>query len=248
MYVYIPLASISYAVIPLSLSCYSFVSLISFDFLTLFSLGYFTFHLPATYQDSVLGAEVLAETVLEISGNGHQSVSWSGHGFRLTVPSGAVPDGTTISLAIKAILYGEFDLPADCQLMSAIYWIHSSHLFNRDVILHLEHCGVIESEAECSEYQFVAGRCSQADLPYLLSIREGGVFTPHSYEASVSVKQFSFYAITRRGGRRNARASYLSQVFYQPFRGKYVWQVDFVVTRCIPSLVEVSHLDIWLLF
>ena len=194
----------------------------------------------------MLGAEVLAETVLEISGDGHQSVSWSGHGFQLTVPAGAVPDGATISLAVKAILKREFSLPVDCQLMSAIYWIHASQLFNRDVTLHLEHCGVIESEAECSEYQFVAGRCSQADLPYLLKIREGGVFTPHSYEASISVKQFSFYAITYRGGRRNSRASYLSQVFYQPFQGKYVWQMDFVVTRYIPSLVEVRFLYSWL--
>ena len=215
--------------------------------LYLFSLCLFTFHPPATYPDSVLGAEVLAETVLEISGDGHQSVSWSGHGFRLTVPAGAVPHGATISLAVKAILSGEFDLPSDCQLMSAIYWIHPSQLFDRDVILHLEHCGVIESEAECSEYQFVAGRCSQADLPYLLKIREGGVFTPHSYEASISVKQFSFYAIRHLGRRRNARASYLSQVFYQPFQGEYVWQVDFVVTRHISSLVAVSVLHCWLL-
>ena len=99
---------------------------------------------------------------------------------------------------------------------------------------------MIESEVECSEYQFVAGRCSQADLPYLLKIRERGTFTPHSYEASISVKQFSFYAVTHRAKKRNARSSYLSQVFYHPYQGEYVWQVDFVVTRCIRSLVEVS--------
>ena len=187
----------------------------------------------------MLGAEVLAETVIEIMGDDHQSLSWSGHGFRLTIPAGAVPAGVTISLAVKSILNGEFELPEDCYLVSAIYWIHASQLFNHDVTLHLEHCAVIESEVECSEYQFVAGRCSQADLPYLLKIREGGVFTQHSYEASISVKQFSFYAVIRRGG-RNRRSSYLGQVFYQPFQGEYVWQVDFVVTRCIRSLVAVS--------
>ena len=216
-------------VFPFSLTCLRFFSP-CFHCVTL----HFTFLL--LYPDSVLGAEVLAETVLEISGGGHQSVSWSGHGFRLTVPAGAVPAGTTVSLAVKAILNGEFDLPPDCQLMSAIYWIHASQLFDRDVILHLEHCGVIESEAECSKYQFVAGRCSQADLPYLLKIREGGVFTPHSCEASISVKQFSFYAVTGPDG----RSSYCSQVFYQPFQGEYVWQVDFVVTKYIPILVKVS--------
>ena len=172
-------------------------------------------------------------------GDGHQSVSWSGHGFRLTVPAGAVPAGTTISLAVKSILDGEFDLPEDCHLMSAIYWIHASQLFERAVTLHLEHCAVIESEAECSEYQFLAGRCSQADLPYLLKMREGGVFTPHSYEASISVKQFSFYAITHFG-RKRPPTSYIGRVFYQPFQGMYVWQMDYLVTRDIPSLLEVS--------
>ena len=57
----------------------------------------------------MLAAEVLAETVIEVTGDGHQSLSWPGHGFRLTVPAGAVPMGTTISLAVKSILTGDFE-------------------------------------------------------------------------------------------------------------------------------------------
>ena len=188
----------------------------------------------------MLAAEVLAETVIEVTGNGHQSLSWPGHGFRLTVPAGAVPAGTTVSLAVKFILSGEFELPDSCQLVSAIFWIKASQPFNRDVTLHLHHCAILESEAQSSQYKFVAGRCSQPDLPYKLVLREGGVFTPHTREASISVKQFSFYAIVHNGDKVDFRPSYIGQVFYRPYKDVYVWQVDFAVTWNIPPLPAVS--------
>ena len=195
----------------------------------------------------MLGTEVFVETVLEISEDGHQSVSWSGHGFRLIIPAGAVVDGTTISLAVKAIRNGESDLQVDCQLTSATYCVHVSQLCDRDVELNLEQSGVTVNEAECSDYQLVAGQSSQADHPHHLKTKEREVFTPPSYKASISRKQVSLYGITRSGRRRKLRDSYVSLVFYQPLQGEYVWQVDFVVTQCIGSLVKVCLLYGWLL-
>ena len=185
----------------------------------------------------MLAAEVLAETVIEVTGDGHQSLSWSGHGFRLTVPAGAVARGSTISLAVKSILNGEFGLPDSFQLVSAIFWIKASQPFNRNVTLHLHHCAVIGSEAQCSRYKFLAGRCSQPDLPYLLKIREGGVFTPNSQEASISIKQFSIYGVATDDP--EASNVYIGQAFYQPMQGIYGWQFDYLITRDIPSLQEV---------
>ena len=193
----------------------------------------------------MLAAEVLAETVIEVTGDGNQSLSWSGHGLRLTVPAGAVPKGTTISLAVKSILTGEFDLPESCQLVSAIFWIKASQRFSRDVTLHLHHCGVIESEAQSSQYKFVAGRCSQPDLPYNLVQREGGVFTPHTREASISVKEFSFYAVV---GDESSESFYHGQAFYRPVEGMFVWKVDFVITKDMPSLIEVRCVQVCLSF
>ena len=193
----------------------------------------------------MLAAEVLAETVIEVTGDGHQSLSWSGHGFRLTIPAGAVPVGSTIRLAVKAILTGEFDLPESFQLVSAIFWIKATQLFSRDVTLHLHHCGVIESKAQCSQYKFVAGRCSQPHLPYKLVLREEGVFTPHTREASISIKQFSFYAVV---GDEASELFYNGQAFYQPVEGVYVWKVDYVITKDISSLIEVCGSYAWLSF
>ena len=189
----------------------------------------------------MLAGEVLAETVIEVTGDGHQSLSWPGHGFRLTVPAGAVPDGSTVSLAIKFILRGEFELPENCQRLSAIFWIKASQLFNRDVTLHLHHNAILESEAQCSQYKFVAGRCSQPDLPYKLVLREGGVFNPHTREASISVKQFSYYSTVHVGAEKDSRSFYIGQVFFRPYKGVYVWQVDFAVTWDIPPLPAVSY-------
>ena len=185
----------------------------------------------------MLAAEVLAETVIEVTSDGHQSLSWSGHGFRLTVPAGAVPQGRTISLAVKSILNGEFELPDTFHLLSAIFWIKASQPFNQNVTLHLHHCAVIESEAQCGRYKFLAGRCSQPDLPYLLKIREGGVFTPHNQEASISIKQFSMYAVATDDP--EASNVYIGQAFYQPMQGIYGWQFDYLITRDIPSLQKV---------
>ena len=185
----------------------------------------------------MLAGEVLAETVIEVTGDGHQSLSWPGHGFRLTIPAGAVVAGSTISLAVKSILTGEFELPDNFQLLSAIFWIKASQPFNHSVTLHLHHCAMIESEAQCRRYKFVAGRCSQSDLPYLLKIREGGIFTPHSQEASISVKQFSIYAIATDDP--EASKVYIGQAFYRPMQGIYGWQFDFLITQDIPSLQEV---------
>ena len=187
----------------------------------------------------MLAAEVVAETVLEVSDDGHQSLSWSRHGLRLTVPAGAVPAGTTVSLAIKSILSGEFNLPENCQLVSAIFWIKASQPFSRDVTLYLQHCAMIESEAQCSRYKFVAGRCSQPNLPYKLVLREGGVFIPRTHEAYISVKQFSFYAVVC-DDLEASKLFYIGQAFYQPVEGIYTWQVDYVITRYIQTLVEVS--------
>ena len=118
-------------------------------------------------------------------------------------------------------------------------------MFSRDVTLHLHHCGMIKSEAQCSRYKFVAGRCFQPDLPYKLVLRDGGVFTPHTHEASISVKQFSFYAVV---GDEATELLYHGQAFYQPVEGVYVYKVDYVITKDISSLIEVRCSYGWLSF
>ena len=192
-----------------------------------------------TNCDAGPAVEELASTVLEITGGKHQSIKWPGNGFRLTVPAGAVPEGTTISLAVRALLAEGIELPKNCHLISAIYWIAASQHFAEEIILHLQHCAVIESNAQCSKLKFIAGRCNQPTFPYLLKMREGGVFTPHSHEASISIKQFSLYGAIHEG-EEDMSSYYWGQGFYQQSGQDQAWILDYTITCFIDSLVMVS--------
>ena len=67
--------------------------------------------------------------------------------------------GTTVRLAARAPLAEGFQLPENCQLISAIYCISASQQVEQELTLHLQHCAVIKSDAECSDFKFVAERC-----------------------------------------------------------------------------------------
>ena len=182
----------------------------------------------------------LASTVLEITGGKHQSIKWPGNGFRLTVPARAVPEGTTISLAVRAFLAEGFQLPENCQLISAIYWIAASQRFEKEITLYLQHCAVIKSDAQCSQFNFLAGRCNQPEFPYQLKVKEGGVFTPDSHEASISIKQFSFFGIACKG---HLSSCYCGQGFYRREEAQ-TWLLDYTITRNLKPLVTVSYITI----
>ena len=179
--------------------------------------------------------EELASIVLEITGGKHQSIKWPGNGLRLTVPAGAVPQGTTISLAVRTFLAEGFQLPKNCQLISAIYWIAASQHFEEEITLHLQHCAVIKSDAECSQLKFIEGSCNQPEFPYQLKVREGGVFPPHSHEASISIKQFSIYGAISEG---DTSSYYWGQGFYRHEEDQS-WILDYIITRNVNSLVTV---------
>ena len=179
--------------------------------------------------------------MFEIIGGKHQSIKWPGNGFRLTVPAGAVPKGTTISLAVRALLADGIELPENCRLISAIYWIAASQHFDEDVTLHMQHCAIIHSTVECSKFKIIAGRCNQPKFPYQLKKREGGVFTPHSHEASISIKQFSFYGAAQEG-EEDMSSYYWGQGFYRQKVQGQSWILDYTITCFVESLVTVSRI------
>ena len=185
----------------------------------------------------VQDVEEIDETAFEIVGGKSQIREWPGHGLRLKVPANAVPAGTTARITIKALLDGEFEPPENSTLITAIYQITVSQPFKSFVTLFLQHCAVIESEAQSSEFQFVETKCTQSDPPYQLKVIKGGVFTKHSQEAYIQVKRFSRFAAICT---TNSKLLYYQQVFYRQFQGNYPWQLDFIVTRYIKSHIGVS--------
>ena len=142
------------------------------------------------FPGSLHGVEVCGETVLEVVGDKLQKLEWPGYGFYMEVPNGALPPGVISSVAVKAILTGQFELPKDSKLISAIYWISASEVFLKEVAVKIQHCAVIRSEEECSKFRFIIAKCSQKELPYRFRVRKG-VFNPHTQYATIKLKQFS---------------------------------------------------------
>ena len=186
--------------------------------------------------------EVCGETVLEITGSEHQEFSWDDYGFHLSVPEGAVPSDVTVSLAVKAILSGQFQLPVDTHLVSSIYWVSASHLFDKKVSVHLEHCAIINSEEEASNYKFIIGRCSQKNLPYKFKIRDA-VFSPKCRLGTITVRQFSFFATVFRGLWGESKHQYMSHCYIKcSTKEPHFWKCAFLVTQNLPTCLKVLEI------
>ena len=188
--------------------------------------------------DFLRGVEVSGETVLEFVGDKPQKLNWPGYGFYIEVPEGALPPGVTASVGVKIIMNGQFKLPENSQLISAVYWISSSVLFLKTVAVNIQHCAVIRSEEQCSKCKFIIAKCSQEVLPYSFKEKEG-LFNAHTQYATIKLKQFSLVGAT---GPEDTELRYMGLKFYKPI--PYTVRVDFifVVIRNLEAELKVCAL------
>ena len=135
------------------------------------------------------------ETVLEVVGDKPQRLEWPGYGFYIEVPEGALAPEETASVGVKAILAGQFKLPENRQLISAIYWIYTSKVFLKEVAVNIQHCADIKNEEQCSKCKFITAKCSQKELPYTFKEKEG-LFNEHTQYGTIKVKRFSLFGET----------------------------------------------------
>ena len=174
---------------------------------------------------SLRGVEVCEETVLEVVGDKSQKLEWPGYGFYLEVPDGALPSGATSSVAVKVILTGQFKIPEESRLISAIYWISASEEFLKEVAVNIQHCAIIRSEEECSKFRFIIAKCSQKELPYRFRVREG-LFNPYTQYATIKLKQFSLLGEI---GPRGTVIRYTALKFYKQIPSTVYVEFKFVI-------------------
>ena len=186
---------------------------------------------------SLRGLEVCGETVLEVVGDKLQKLEWPGYGFYIEVPDGALLPGVTASVAIKAILAGQFQLPDGSQLISAIYWISASEVFLKEVTVNIQHCAVIRSEEECSKFKFIIAKCSQTQLPYRFRVREA-VFNPNTQYATIMLKQFSVVGAIAP---ESAELGYTTLQFYKQIPNTFNVDFMFVVVHDLKPVLEVRY-------
>ena len=107
---------------------------------------------------------------------------------------------------MRVSLSGQFQLPSECELVSAVYWVSSTHKFAKPLVAEIQHCAALSSDEQCEQLTFVHTMCTQKELPYTFTeVEGGGVFSHHSSYGSLSLSHFSGLGIVFRKLRRPRR-------------------------------------------
>ena len=202
------------------------------------------------------GVNVVAETTFEITDRAH-TFEWSGYGIKLHIQQDSLPANCQLCrVEIRASLSGQYAFPANCELVSGVYWIHCPTTLSKHVTLEVQHCST------CREsLSFVRAESAQEQLPYVFQWREGGVFSEHSSYGSIELSRFSGVVIgwltsCFRSDHHDSQQSdipepqpdiqepqpdiqYRGQVFYA-FDAPRKWQVVFAIRRRLDFDATVS--------
>ena len=171
------------------------------------------------------GVEVCGEIEFEVlSDRLPQRFEWPDYGFYIVVPAGALPPGVTASVTVRAILQGQFCLPENRKLFSAIYAISCSEVFLKDVAVNIQHYACISNEYEASKFKFIIAKCSQ-DPPYKFVERDG-VFNAYTQYATIQRKRFSLIGAD---GPDTVENCYIAMKFYKQIPDSFDLQFRFVV-------------------
>ena len=178
---------------------------------------------------------------MEITNSG-QSFYWSGYGFKLHSPPGFLPSGVDqCVLHIYASLAGQYQLPDNVVLVSAVFWVRCDppSQFKQKLTLEIQHCGIINAS---TKFTFVQASCRGRDQSkYTFSEMENpSSFTEHSSYGSVELDHFCGTGVGAEG---SIEKKYCYNIFYhgkEPSRKK----IHFVVMRNIDVYTTVSYRDI----
>ncbi len=164
------------------------------------------------------------------------------NGFKLHVPEGCLPAGTTdVTLDVGVSLSGQFELPSDSHLVSAVYWLRCSVKLEKPVVLEMQHCTSLTDPSHCSQLSFVITECNQMELPYKFRLLEGGTFTQNSSFGSISRSHFSGVGIIGWLSSTLVGAPverYCGQQFYR--HSSSDWTLCFLVVKNLEAHLRVS--------
>ena len=149
-----------------------------------------------SFTGHLRGAEVVAKTTFTLTPEA-QSFEFTGYGFKLHVPKCSLPAKVSeTQLNVRVSLSGQFQLPTDCELVSAVYWVSCPHKFTKPLVAEIQHCAALSSDKQCEQLTFVRTMCTQKELPYTFT-EEGGVFSHHSSYGTLSLSHFSAWGWSR---------------------------------------------------
>jgi len=169
--------------------------------------------------------------------------SWDEHGFSITIPSGAVPKGTEVSITVGVSISGNFVLPQGMTLVSPVFCVDVvPNCFEKDVKLKILHAA--DFTEELSKYiSFVRASCDNSDIQFVKF--PGGAFKPGLDYGVLSTKSFCLLAIAFGKLAYCIRSIFIrtATVYFcvPENRTAPVWQVYVYVSLRIGSMRKVSN-------
>ena len=129
-------------------------------------------------------------------GESCETFDWNEYGLRISVSQDTLSSTETIEIAVTVLVGGQFALPEDTELISAVYSISVSKPLLKPVKLEIQHCAHLLHEDHTSYLSFVTAP-SQQHPPYQFQLEKGGVFRPGNQFGSIFLSQFSLKAIIK---------------------------------------------------
>ena len=153
--------------------------------------------------------------------NSEQLFSWDEYGLSLHIPENSLPNNLQqCSIHIKATIMGDYQLPQDTHLVSAVYWIECvpKCRFSQPLTLEIQHCGTQ------GELYFI--KDDSKDHNEMFAIIDGGVFPLNSSYGFIELNEFCRTGVGKKKGSKERE--YCASVYYQ-HKGTVVCNIHFVI-------------------
>ena len=144
--------------------------------------------------DKLQGVCVAGDKLFLLQNDSPQLLNWEEYGLRIAIPQGAVQQSDTVEVAITALVGGEFILPEDTELVSAVYAISISKPLLKPVQLEIQHCVSIKEPAHSNYLSFATAPSDQH--PYQFKLVKEGEFFPGDRYGNIYLSQFSVWCVT----------------------------------------------------
>ena len=181
---------------------------------------------------------MLQEVSLHVRSSQPLSFNWEGYGLRLEVPAQSLPSNIdSCTITIVTSLSGQYQFPADCELVSPVFWLRCEPRveFQIPLVLEIQHCAPLDNSLQLS---MVTAHCTQRDLPYIFEVLRGGTFTEKNKYGVIALKKFSAKAVVQRGSDKKL---YWSCLFYMgPLTNR---EIHITVTKQLDAHITVSYLS-----
>ena len=132
-------------------------------------------------------------------------LEWEEYGFSVFIPKEAVPS-SSVKITVTAIVGGNFVLPENTEIVSAVYAISASQPLSKPVMLKIQHCVSLETSDHINSLSFATASDNQP--PYQFQKIQGGKFSIGERYGCIFVTEFSLWSIIMKRLKRLGRTSH----------------------------------------